>query len=125
MYISNGVLEYLNGSGILKVLYESSLPAVQSFRLSILISKLKEILTVYQIEKTKLLEKYGNREGQDYVIPRGKIEEFEKEFNNLLIETVKVDLIVPKINVNDLNNNISAKDIAILKGIIEFYKEDN
>lgn len=99
----------------LDILLNLSLPAKDSYKLAVAANQLKERFGVYEQTRQNLVKKFGEHVAAENVIrvKNEHVEEFSKELEGLLSETVELE--ISPISVTVLGDTkLTAKDMAIL-----------
>lgn len=149
--LKNADLEAISSSdGLGNLKQNKDLPVTFSFRLADLMGKLQPTIRAYVGQKTKLIRKYGDKDGKNKLIQNEaglylftkKAKWFQKEFSELLDLEFTIASEKAQISINDLQVKqpitcphckkeiidqlqgiISADDINALKSIIDFKEE--
>lgn len=99
--------DVVNSVDIVKKLIEYKLPVKTSFRLMTLVKTLDAKLQTFEECRVSLVKKYGelNEETQQISVKPENVEEFAKEYQELLKEEFEVDF--SKIGVESLPDDVS------------------
>lgn len=115
--------EVYNLSRSLPNVTNKELPINTSFRLLSLLKKCSEEIKILEESRIKLVKKYaekGKEEGKEgeFKVAEENAEKFQKEFEALLSEEVKIDF--KKIKIADMGDiTISVNDLMFLEKIID------
>ena len=120
------VQEILSMRNSLVKLLQKEIPIKTAFRLSRIAKTLQKELEVFEEQRSKLVEKYGEKNeetGTISVNDKEKQDEFTKEINLILEEVIKMD--ISPIKTEDIGNDvkISTTDIMTLEKILSQKKE--
>lgn len=125
MKLTNNQL--LSSTKTLSILSQKDLPIKISFSIARNIKKIEDELKVYNAEREKLLNKYGEKDEKDKLIvddknqikfKKGKLDEFNKDFLELLTIENEIDII--KFAIDKIEDvNISPSSIMSIEYMIE------
>ncbi len=123
MKLTNKAL--LNSISNLRVLSKKQLPVKVSYAIAKNISKIEKELTIYEIERQKLIDKYAKKDNEGKVVAdnNGQIkfkdkENWEKDINELL--DIEVEIEFHKFNIKHLEGReISPAELIALEHMIE------
>lgn len=125
MKIKNELL--VNSVGVLSKLNNAELPVKVSYKLSKNIKNIEKELSVYEEEKQKLINKYGEKDedGKNKINENGTInildpEAWNKDYKELL--EIENDIKVEKISIDDLAKTdfkITAAELALIDYLIK------
>ena len=123
MLIEFKIVELLNAREPLSKLASCHLPALVAFRLSKLISNINTELSKFDEIKNKLFSQYGSLDSETNQITIN--EEFRnifvKEINDVLNETVSIDVGLVKIDLEELKNiEFTAIEMSVISRFVEF-----
>jgi len=109
-------------------LAQVNLPIKVSFSLLRYSKHIESEFKIFSELREKIFKKYGEQEGNNIVVPKEKIEEFNKEITELMETEIELTPkeSKPSIKISDLGDNvkISIADISALEAIIDF-KDDS
>ena len=111
------IKKILNAKDTLLRISNEQLPIKQSYGIAKIIRAVDPELEFYQKENEKLFKKYGNltEDGTKYIIATENTETFQKAYDELLNQTVGLDITpVPLTDVT-----LSAQEVLHLEGFIE------
>ncbi|MBS4958513.1 MAG: hypothetical protein KHZ99_15930 [Clostridium sp.] len=119
MKLSNEKL--VNSIGVLSKLTNMELPIKLSYAISKNITKIDRELTVYNKERQKLIEKYGEKDGEgklktkeDGTINILDIDSFNKDLKEILEIETEVDIHVIDLDKVEANINITPGELMIV-----------
>jgi len=108
-----------NAENSLRTILTAPMPIATSYKLSKVMDKIGEELTRLETTRVELVQKHGeaNDSGNLQVTDPDKLQEFHKEYSDLL--EAEVSLEIEPIKVTDLGNvQLSAVDIKHLQSFI-------
>lgn len=112
----------------IKKIIQADLPVIHSYKISKILKKLDEEFQSFEMGRSKLLEKYGEKDGKGNFITdkdgmckikNDKQKEFAKDYKELL--DIEVELDCEKISLNLLMQNdikLSSVDMLVLEDFI-------
>ncbi len=93
------------------------LEAVDKFALAFLLGRVNEHLQQYDKTRVATLEKYGDKQGDQFIIPAENREKFTKEITTLLAKECDVpDTVIP---IESLMDDLTAARILQLDWLLE------
>lgn len=107
------VAQIKNAEPVLAKLMNQQLPFKVSFRITKILESVSKDIENFEKHRAKLFEKYGELQGDSMVIKSENFDEFKKDLDILLQETV--DLPDVKLSLDDLN------DVQISPGELIFF----
>lgn len=107
----------VNSSGALSTLVEMKLPAKLAYRLARLGKQVGDELELFNKQRVALLEKYGEKEGEQYRLKPETQEGFQAEYAELLGEEVELPDITVK--VDEIPDSIRPADLMALDWLIK------
>lgn len=111
------LIKIVNAVENLDKLSELLLPAKESFKLINLLVEIEPKVNNYNLQKNKLLAKYGDSEdGKTYIIRKDEQEYFIKEVEDL--GNIEIDLNFEKINISN-GLTIKAADLINILDFVE------
>ena len=94
--------DVLNSVEVMRNLAQENVSAVVSFRIAKAIKAINEEIDMFEAEKAKLVQKYGEPHDGGVRVADDKQDDFQKEINRLLSE--KVELAATPIKLKDLEH---------------------
>ena len=108
----------INATQTFNKIIDKELSPVTSFKLVKLIKAINDEIEIFEKEKNKLLEKYGNKnEDGTYSILEENKELWNKDITDLL--SLEVDIVGDKINLANEEIKISPADMMKIEEFIE------
>lgn len=111
------LLKLVNSSGSLGTLVETKLPVKLALRVARLTKRVSEELELFNKQRLSLLEKYGEKEGEQYRIPPESQAGFSKEYEELVND--EVELPDTEITIEDIPDTIRPVDLLALDWLIK------
>lgn len=114
------VIDVINAKDILdKVANSSSLPTRTAYKIHIMLNKLNASLEFFEKRRMQLFEEYGEREGDQIIIPKDKIDEFRPKYDELC--NLPLEEEIEKVDISlDVDLGISPNEIGTLESFINF-----
>ncbi|WP_143314983.1 hypothetical protein [Clostridium sp. HBUAS56017] len=121
MKIKNEVL--VNSVQVLRKLNNAELPVRVSFKVAKNIKEIEKELKIYEEEKSKLIDKYGekDKEGKIKTSENGTVNIFDVENWNRDIKellSIEIDLNIEKIDISELSSDLKITPGEL--GLIEY-----
>lgn len=104
--------DILNAVPVMRELADTSMKIKTAYKVSKIMSAIDKEYQLFQEARTKLIEKYGDRDENhelkiddngNYSIPPENISNFNEELNEILVETVELN--VNPLSIDELDNN--------------------
>lgn len=110
--------EIVNARQALQKMMTKELPIKTAYRLSKLVNAVNDELGNFEDQRKKLVEKYGEKKGEEVVVPKDKAQDFQKDMQELLDVEVKIDF--DPISLSDIGEiSLSPVDITLLDSFIK------
>jgi hypothetical protein len=117
------LIKIVNAVNNLNKLSEMLLPAKESFKIIKLMQKIEPELQNYNVQRNKLLAKYGDSEdGKTFVIKEEEKENFTKEIIDL--ENIEIDFEFDKIKISE-KLTMKASDLINITDFVEIVGDEN
>lgn len=102
-------------------LMDLKLPPATAFRLGRIVSKLDSELSVYNDQRLKIVQEFGEpmEDGMNFKIKDENIDEFNKQMNELI--SVEIDVEITPISIEELSaggNTVTARDLLAAEWLI-------
>lgn len=114
------VIEVISAKELLSEIYNNkNLSTRVSYKLFVMINKLDSVLGFYEDGRRKIFEKFGEQNGDNLVIPNDRMDEAQKEINELM--EIEVEDAPEKVDISlDIDLGVSPADIGLLIPFINF-----
>ena len=110
--------DVLNSVEVVRNLAQENVPAVVSFRIAKAIRAINEEIDMFEAEKAKLVQKYGEPYEGGIRVAEDKQDDFQKEISQLLNESVTLE--VSKLKLKDIEHvQLKPIDMMTIDFLIE------
>lgn len=123
--------EVLEGQEILQKLSCQPLPGRTAFQIGRLLKKLEDVLTSYNDVRTKLIDKYAEKDENgnfklndknEYQFTSENMQAYVSEINNIIMEEIEIE--AKPINFKDIENlEFTAAEMTFLEPFLMFEEE--
>lgn len=96
-------------------------PIKVSFKLTKMFKEISRELSEFEEHKNKLIKKYGETKDDNIVVKEDELENFYKEYNELLEMEVELDTDKIELDINLLNDiKVNTRNLGLMELFIDF-----
>jgi len=107
------ISEVLNGKQVLEKLVDKEISIKTAYRLSRIIKVLNEELQLFEEQRQKLVQQYGEvQEDDSVVVGKEKLQDFQNDLSELL--TAEIDLGCEPMNIDEFGDNVEIKTAELM-----------
>ena len=112
--------QIIDAKGLLdKIASNDSLPTRTSYKIYLMLNKLNASLEFYNTRRMELFREYGEEEGENIIIPKDKVAEFEPKLQELLDLDVEEEITPVDVSL-DVDLGIAPVEFGLLTPFINF-----